>query len=798
MLVSFVLFASIVLALVFLNKTKCIKNNRDDKLNGPGIIEIIKSVYELLFKVESDDRLQVLKRIHKLFPRLTRIKIFSYNFVLVYDAAIMKKIFNSPACMERPFAHLLELDKGLLASKYHEWRSDRKHINLAFNLNILKGFIPIFAHYSKVSLTEMEKNKEGEDFDVLLPLSSVAARTVAATMLNVHGVEVSAYKKLIDSINKFLEILFKRIINPFLHSDAIFKYTKGYQQNKEAREFCYNYGDELIAASRLREKENTNEDDTNIDENGNEIEKTKNEKPKINFIIDQLVSQKGRFTDRELREHIFTLLITASETSANFVATSLVHLAIHQDVQQKLYEEIKNVLYSDELEVDYEAMNSMKYLDMFVKEMLRLSSPIPISARKALDVVDIGEKKPLPKGTVILLLNFVLHRRRDIWGSEADIFNPENFSPEKVAERDPYNFVPFGMGPRGCIGIKYAMFSAKVELIIFIQKIFISPACLERPFAHLLELDKGLLASKYHEWRSDRKHINLAFNLNILKGFIPIFAHYSKVSLTEMEKNKEGEDFDVLLPVTSVAARTVAATMLNVNGVEVSAYKKLIDSINKFLEILFKRIINPFLHSDAIFKYTKGYQQNKEAREFCYNYGDELIAASRLREKENRNEDDTNIDENGNEIEKTKNEKPKINFIIDQLVSQKGRFTDRELREHIFTLLITASETSANFVATSLVHLAIHQDVQQKLYEEIKNVLYSDELEVDYEAMNSMKYLDMFVKEMLRLSSPIPMSIRKALDVVDIGEKKKKATAKGHCYLIIELCTASTKRYLGK
>lgn len=53
---------------------------------------------------------------------------------------------------------------------------------MAFNLNILKGFIPIFAHYSTVALIEMEKNKEGEDFDVLLPLASVAARTVSGEL----------------------------------------------------------------------------------------------------------------------------------------------------------------------------------------------------------------------------------------------------------------------------------------------------------------------------------------------------------------------------------------------------------------------------------------------------------------------------------------------------------------------------------------------------------------------------------------------------------------------------------------
>ena len=103
--------------------------------------------------------------------------------------------------MERPYTHLLQLDNGLIASKCkviflidyqsyfnhfyildHEWRSDRKFLNLAFNLNILKGFIPIFAQYSNVAISEMEKNEEGEDFDVLLPLANNAVRTISGML----------------------------------------------------------------------------------------------------------------------------------------------------------------------------------------------------------------------------------------------------------------------------------------------------------------------------------------------------------------------------------------------------------------------------------------------------------------------------------------------------------------------------------------------------------------------------------------------------------------------------------------
>lgn len=102
---------------------------------------------------------------------------------------------------------------------------------------------------------------------------------------------------------------------------------------------------------------------------------------------------------------------------------------------------------------------------MVLKESLRLLTPVPISARETTDKLDLGIGKPLEKGAKIVLFNYILHRRRDIWGSRSHIFNPENFSPENVSERDPYAFVPFGLGPRGCIGARFAMISAKVETL---------------------------------------------------------------------------------------------------------------------------------------------------------------------------------------------------------------------------------------------------------------------------------------------------------------------------------------------
>lgn len=125
-------------------------------------------------------------------------------------------------------------------------------------------------------------------------------------------------------------------------------------------------------------------------------------------------------------------------------------------------------------------------------------------------------------------------------------------------------------------------------------------------------------------------------------------------------------------------------------------------------------------------------------------YGDELIAAAR----ERREMEEKMLDENGNALEK---KDLKVNHIIDQLVNHEEKFTNQEIREHLMVLLITASETSANYVATTLVYLAIHQDIQQKVYDEICEVFTDDSVEVNWDTVGSLKYLEMVLKGETRL-----------------------------------------------
>lgn len=137
-------------------------------------------------------------------------------------------------------------------------------------------------------------------------------------------------------------------------------------------------------------------------------------------------------------------------------------LAIDQDVQERVYEEIRaNVRDIDRL--DYDALTKLDYMERTIKESLRLFPLIPIVLRETEDNVQLTNCI-IPKGTLLLLPFFKMHRSQEIWGPTVDEFDPDRFLPESMVGRHPFAYLPFSAGPRNCIGGKYAMVSMKMML----------------------------------------------------------------------------------------------------------------------------------------------------------------------------------------------------------------------------------------------------------------------------------------------------------------------------------------------
>ena len=76
----------------------------------------------------------------------------------------------------------------------------------------------------------------------------------------------------------------------------------------------------------------------------------------------------------------------------------------------------------------------------------------------------------IPAGITLLINFYSLHRRKDIWGENAELFNPDHFLQENIDKRPPYSFLPFSGGARNCIGYRYAMISLKILLIHLLRQ----------------------------------------------------------------------------------------------------------------------------------------------------------------------------------------------------------------------------------------------------------------------------------------------------------------------------------------
>lgn len=182
------------------------------------------------------------------------------------------------------------------------------------------------------------------------------------------------------------------------------------------------------------------------------------------MFIDQLICHQHKFTDDEIRDHVYSVVAAGYETSSLLTAYTVLLLAMHPTIQDRVYDEIKLMNKSDENGIDNEYLQRLSYLDMVIKETMRLFPVTPIIGRKTHEEMDLNELK-FPKEVTLVISIFSLHRRKDVWGENAELYNPDHFLPENIAKRHPYSYIPFSSGSRNCLGNNYAMLAIKIMLV---------------------------------------------------------------------------------------------------------------------------------------------------------------------------------------------------------------------------------------------------------------------------------------------------------------------------------------------
>ncbi|XP_019616693.1 PREDICTED: cytochrome P450 3A24-like [Branchiostoma belcheri] len=176
---------------------------------------------------------------------------------------------------------------------------------------------------------------------------------------------------------------------------------------------------------------------------------------------------KHGVSKKEIKGNAMLFWLVGYDTTANTISLTAYNLAVHQEVQDRVIDEV-NTVSQKRGQLDYEAVNEMHYLDMCVSETLRM---FPAAQRFDRVCKEDTEVKGLhiPAGTIVTIPAYAIHHDPELW-PEPENFRPERFSKEEKEARDPYAYLPFGSGPRNCVGMRLALLELKFALAKALQK----------------------------------------------------------------------------------------------------------------------------------------------------------------------------------------------------------------------------------------------------------------------------------------------------------------------------------------
>lgn len=383
------------------------------------------------------------------------------------------------------------LGDGLLISNGDKWKSHRKLIAPAFHQNVLKTFIDVFNDNSLAVVNRMRK-EVGKVFDVHDYMSEVTVDILLETAMG--STRTGENKEGFDyamAVMKMCDILHSRQVKIHLRLDPLFNMTKIKREQERLLGIIHgltrkvvkqkkaifekNFAEGKLPSPSLSEIIKDDAPEPAVISQGSMLrddldaidENDIGEKRRLAFLdlmIETAKTGAGELSDEEIKEEVDTIMFEGHDTTAAGSSFVLCLLGIHQDIQDKVYKEIKGIFGDSKRKATFNDTLEMKYLERVIFETLRMYPPVPAIARMLTQEVRLASHDyVVPSGTTVVIGTYKLHRREDIYPNP-DVFNPDNFLPERTQNRHYYSYIPFSAGPRSCVGRKYAMLKLKVLL----------------------------------------------------------------------------------------------------------------------------------------------------------------------------------------------------------------------------------------------------------------------------------------------------------------------------------------------
>lgn len=201
--------------------------------------------------------------------------------------------------------------------------------------------------------------------------------------------------------------------------------------------------------------------------------------PLVHALIAATDPETGRpLSDSEIRDEMIIFLFAGQDTTATTLTYTLWSLGRHPQIQDRVAAEVAAI---GDRRLTTEDVGNLGYTVQVIKEALRLCPPGPTGSRTATRDVEVAGYR-VEAGTMLVFGRMSVQRDPTLWTNPLQ-FDPDRFSPQNSKDRDRWQYVPFGGGPRSCIGDHFAMLEATLAIATIIRNVRITALEAEFPLA---------------------------------------------------------------------------------------------------------------------------------------------------------------------------------------------------------------------------------------------------------------------------------------------------------------------------